>query len=72
MLEQSGAGGERRSGFDPRAIYRDEAPGVVTVVSLFGGAGLDAILGGQDDGAGGVGSGFVSRATARSRPTRTS
>jgi S1-C subfamily serine protease len=53
-------GGERRTGFDPRAIYRDEAPGVVTVISLFGGAGLDSILGGQnDDGSGGVGSGFV-------------
>ena len=48
MLEQSeGDGdGERRTGFDPRAIYRDEAPGVVTVISLFGGAGLDSILGG--------------------------
>ena len=62
VLEQSdGDGdGERRTGFDPRAIYRDEAPGVVTVISLFGGAGLDSILGGEnDDGAGGVGSGFV-------------
>ena len=59
VLEQS-ADGERRSGFDPRAIYRDEAPGVVTVISLFGGGGLDAILGGQNDpGSGGVGSGFV-------------
>ncbi len=59
VLEQS-AGSERRSGFDPRAIYRDEAPGVVTVISLFGGAGLDSILGGQNDpGSGGVGSGFV-------------
>jgi 2-alkenal reductase len=62
VLEQSAGdgGGERRKGFDPRAIYRDEAPGVVTVISLFGGAGLDSILGGQnDDGSGGVGSGFV-------------
>jgi S1-C subfamily serine protease len=61
VLEQSaGAEGERRRGFDPRALYRDEAPGVVTVISLFGGAGLDSILGGQnDDGSGGVGSGFV-------------
>jgi S1-C subfamily serine protease len=62
VLEHSAgdAGGERRTGFDPRAIYRDEAPGVVTVISLFGGAGLDSILGGQnDDGSGGVGSGFV-------------
>jgi S1-C subfamily serine protease len=60
VLEQAeGADAERRSGFDPRAIYRDEAPGVVTVISLFGG-GLDAILGGQNDpGSGGVGSGFV-------------
>ncbi len=59
VLEQS-AGAERRSGFDPRAIYHDEAPGVVTVISLFGGAGLDSILGGQNDnGSGGVGSGFV-------------
>jgi S1-C subfamily serine protease len=57
VLEQS-ADGERRSGFDPRAIYRDEAPGVVTVISLFGGAGLDSVLGGQGD-SGGVGSGFV-------------
>ena len=32
----------------------------MTVISLFGGAGLDSILGGQnDDGSGGVGSGFV-------------
>ena len=48
VLEQS-ADGERRSGFDPRAIYRDEASGVVTVISLFGGAGLDSILGGQGE-----------------------
>jgi S1-C subfamily serine protease len=60
VLEQSGAGAERRSGFDPRSIYHDEAPGVVTVISLFGGAGLDSILGGgSDNGSGGVGSGFV-------------
>jgi S1-C subfamily serine protease len=59
VLEQS-ADSERRSGFDPRAIYHDEAPGVVTVISLFGGGGLDSILGGQNDpGSGGVGSGFV-------------
>ncbi len=61
VLEDAGsADGERRSGFDPRAIYRDEAPGVVTVISLFGGAGLDALLGGDSGGdQGGVGSGFV-------------
>jgi S1-C subfamily serine protease len=61
VLEDAGGGdGERRSGFDPRAIYRDEAPGVVTVISLFNGQGLDSILGdggGRDQG--GVGSGFV-------------
>jgi S1-C subfamily serine protease len=60
VLEGSGGDGERRTGFDPRAIYRDEAPGVVTVISLFGGAGLESILGnGGGDGSGGVGSGFV-------------
>jgi len=61
VLENSGgAEGERRTTFDPRRIYRDEAPGVVTVVSLFGNAGLDSILGGDDGGdQGGVGSGFV-------------
>jgi S1-C subfamily serine protease len=61
VLEDAGsADGERRSGFDPRAIYRDEAPGVVTVISLFGGAGLESLLGGDSGGdQGGVGSGFV-------------
>ena len=60
VLEEAGDGdGERRSdGFDPRRIYRDEAPGVVTVVSLFGAQGLDSVLGGGND-QGGVGSGFV-------------
>ena len=47
VLEQSaGAEGERRTSFDPRRIYKDEAPGVVTVVSLFGSQGLDSIIGG--------------------------
>jgi S1-C subfamily serine protease len=63
VLEQSaGAEGERRTSFDPREIYKDEAPGVVTVVSLFGNQGLDSILGGGGDSGGdqgGVGSGFV-------------
>jgi S1-C subfamily serine protease len=60
VLEQSaGAEGERRTSFDPRQIYRDEAPGVVTVVSLFGSQGLDSILGGGGGDQGGVGSGFV-------------
>ena len=55
VVEQSG----RNQGFDPRRIYDDEAVGVVTVVSLFGTAGLDAVLGGGGDGSSGVGSGFV-------------
>jgi S1-C subfamily serine protease len=60
VLEQSaGAEGERRTSFDPRRIYRDEAPGVVTVVSLFGSQGLDSIIGGGGGDQGGVGSGFV-------------
>ena len=60
VLEQApSADGERRSGFDPRQIYREEAPGVVTVVSLFGSQGLDSILGGNGGDQGGVGSGFV-------------
>ena len=61
VLEDAPSGdGERRSAFDPRAIYRDEAPGVVTVVSLFGSEGLDSVLGGDGGGdQGGVGSGFV-------------
>jgi len=54
------AEGERRTGFDPRAIYRDEAPGVVTVISLFNGQGLESIIpGGNEEESGGVGSGFV-------------
>ena len=46
-------------GFDARRIYQAESPGVVTVVSLFGSAGLDQLLGGGGGGQGGVGSGFV-------------
>ena len=46
---------EQGDGFDPRAIYKEEAPGVVTVVSLFGSESLADI---QSAG-GGVGSGFV-------------
>jgi S1-C subfamily serine protease len=49
-------------GFDPRAIYKSEAPGVVTVISLFGSGGLGSLLNGDDGGdggGGGVGSGFV-------------
>jgi S1-C subfamily serine protease len=51
VIESSGQEG----GFDPKAIYEAEAPGVVTVVSLFESGGLDSL--GQ--GGGGVGSGFV-------------
>ena len=43
-----------KNGFDARGIYDRLAPGVVTVISLFGDA--DAPLGGQQ---GGLGSGFV-------------
>jgi S1-C subfamily serine protease len=53
VIRSSGDGG----GFDPKAIYESEAPGVVTVASLFGSSGLDSVLGGG--GEGGVGSGFV-------------
>ena len=52
--------GRPSGGFDPKAIYKSEAPGVVTVISLFGSGGLSSLLdGGGDDGGGGVGSGFV-------------
>jgi S1-C subfamily serine protease len=53
VVEEAG----RDGGFNPRAIHQREAPGVVTVVSLFGGSGLSSVLGGGDEG--GVGSGFV-------------
>jgi S1-C subfamily serine protease len=49
-----GLGGDG-NGFDPQAIYKEEAPGVVTVISLFGGDSLESL----DDASGGVGSGFV-------------
>jgi S1-C subfamily serine protease len=55
VIRSSGEGG----GFDPKAIYESEAPGVVTVASLFGSSGLDSVLGGGEGGGGGVGSGFV-------------
>ena len=51
VVERQGSG---RNGFDARRIYEEEAPGVVTVVAVFGGGGLVDI----GDG-GGVGSGFV-------------
>ena len=63
--------GRAQHGLRPAPIYRDEAPGVVTVISLFGGAGLDSILGGEnDEGAGGVGSGFVVSPQRRDRDQR--
>jgi S1-C subfamily serine protease len=43
------------NGFDPQRIYKEEAPGVVTVISLFGGDSLEDL----GDASGGVGSGFV-------------
>jgi S1-C subfamily serine protease len=56
VIESSGQEG----GFDAKAIYESEAPGVVTVVSLFGSSGLDSVIGeGGGGGGGGVGSGFV-------------
>ena len=44
--------------FNPRAIYEREAPGVVTVLSVFGSGGLGSVLEGNGDGSG-LGSGFV-------------
>jgi S1-C subfamily serine protease len=44
-------------GFDAKAIYESEAPGVVTVISIFGSGGLESALGGGEGS--GVGSGFV-------------
>jgi S1-C subfamily serine protease len=56
VIKSIGDGG----GFDPKAIYKSEAPGVVTVISLFSSGGLGSILNGNGgDGGGGVGSGFV-------------
>jgi S1-C subfamily serine protease len=51
VIESSGPEG----GFDPKAIYESEAPGVVTVVSLFEGGGIGSV----GDSGSGVGSGFV-------------
>jgi S1-C subfamily serine protease len=50
-------GGEGNGGgFNPQEIYKRDAPGVVTVVSLFGSESLTDI---EQEGSGGVGSGFV-------------
>jgi S1-C subfamily serine protease len=51
VIRSLGKGG----GFDAQAIYKEEAPGVVTVVSLFGADSLTDL----QDSSGGVGSGFV-------------
>jgi S1-C subfamily serine protease len=45
----------REGGFDPAAIYDRLSPGVVTILSIFGGG--TSLL--EDDGEGGQGSGFV-------------
>ncbi|MDP9385950.1 MAG: trypsin-like peptidase domain-containing protein, partial [Actinomycetota bacterium] len=47
--------------FNPEAIYKTEAPGVVTVVSVFGTGNLDDLIGRGEGGGGGggLGSGFV-------------
>jgi S1-C subfamily serine protease len=55
VLKQAGGTG----GFDPTAVYREAAPGVVTVISIFSSSGLGSLLGEGDDQAGGLGSGFV-------------
>ena len=46
---------DKGDGFNPQAIYKEEAPGVVTVVSLFGSESLSDL----QDSSSGVGSGFV-------------
>jgi S1-C subfamily serine protease len=49
-------------GFDPEGIFRRDAPGVVTIISVFPGRGGGGLLGGDGGGdqpRGGVGSGFV-------------
>ena len=50
-----GGGDDGGGGFDAQEIYKRDAPGVVTVVSLFGSESLSDV---EEDG-GGVGSGFV-------------
>ena len=55
VLKQAG----RDGAFDPTAVYRQAAPGVVTVISVFSANGLGSLLGDDDSPAGGLGSGFV-------------
>jgi S1-C subfamily serine protease len=54
-VEVIGGGGDG-GGFNPQEIYKRDAPGVVTVVSLFGSESLSDL---QEEDGGGVGSGFV-------------
>ena len=65
----AGGGGTRqpRAGSTPAQIYERLVPGVVTVISIFDGGGLQI----GEDGAGGQGSGFVldGRATSPRTPT---
>jgi S1-C subfamily serine protease len=55
------AQGAKSGGFDAAALYHSEAPGVVTVISLFGSrTSIDDLLNGNGGGGdAGVGSGFV-------------
>jgi S1-C subfamily serine protease len=56
VIQSQGKGG----GFDARALYKTESPGVVTVISIFGSGGIGSLLGGDSGGSdAGVGSGFV-------------
>jgi S1-C subfamily serine protease len=57
VVRRSGAD----DGFDPEGVFRRDAPGVVTIVSIFRGGGGGGLLGGdgEDGPQGGVGSGFI-------------
>jgi S1-C subfamily serine protease len=55
VVEGLGGNGGGANGFDPSAIYDRLSPGVVTILSIFGGRG--SLL--EDGGEGGQGSGFV-------------
>jgi S1-C subfamily serine protease len=56
VVENGGGDGKA---FNSQSIFKNEGQGVVTVISLFGGGGLDSIISGGGGGGGGVGSGFV-------------
>ena len=55
VVKSAGGG----SSFDPEAIYKRTAPGVVTVISVFRAGGLSDLLGGGSENQAGLGSGFV-------------